>query len=148
MTATFEEARDDLFGVVQTFWDGEATAPTTLLYEDVSGSRPTAVSSAGAVLPWARASVRHSFGQQDSLSNENGRRLYQNIGMLIIELWYPQGKGFSEVDQFAQLLVDALRGVSTANGVWLRNVRALEIAQSGIWFQTNVLADFEYSQVA
>jgi hypothetical protein len=148
MSATIEQARDDLYGVVQTFWDGEVTAPVDILYEDVAGARPVERSSADLVLPYARVSIRHSFGHQSGLSGGGGSRKYTNVGMLIIELWYPQGKGFGEVDLFAQLLIDALRGVSTTNGVWTRNVRMIEIAQSGIWFQTNVLADFEYDQVA
>lgn len=148
MTATLEQARDDLLGMVQTFWDGEATAPAKLLFEEKGGSRPIERDANNNVLPWARANVRHSYGFQSALSNSGGRHRYTELGMLTIELWFPAGKGHREMDPFAQLLVNDLRGTRTENGVILRNVRPMEMGQDGIWFRTNVLADFEYDQVA
>ncbi len=148
MTATLEQARDDLLGVVQTFWNGEVTSPAKLLFEDKGGSRPIERDADNKVLPWARANVRHSYGFQSGMSNSGGGHKFTALGMLTIELWYPAGKGHREVDLFAQLAVDDLRGTRTANGVILLNVRFVEMGQDGIWFRSNVLADFEYDQVA
>jgi hypothetical protein len=45
------------------------------------------------------------------------------------------------------LLNNALEGASTPHDVLLRNVRMEPIGSDGHWFQTQIMADFEYDSL-
>ena len=147
MIATIEQAQDEMFAVVKSFWDAEVTAPTTVIWVGSVGQRPRE-SPTGTLQSYAKVRINHAHAFQSALSNRGGAHRYTATGMLIIQLFFPASRGNSEISPFAALLQTALRGVRTEHGVILRNVRYLEQGEQGPWFTANVLADFEYDQVS
>lgn len=96
---------------------------------------------------WARVTVRHLTSEQASLSDEAGVRRYTRRGQVTVQIFTPQGDGLVAADTIASAIQDAFLGVSTPNGVWFRSVRTNEVGIDGPWFQTNVLAEFQYDEV-
>lgn len=136
---TYAQATDEIADLFKDAWDaGAGGAP--LLYRDVDADEPTAPL-------WARLSVTHFHGQQSSLSNHIGQRVFDRRGVVTVQLFGLAGSGLSTVHPLVMLAVDAFEGKSTAGAVWFRNVRAIEGPSEDKWVEVNVLADFEYSQI-
>ena len=135
MSLTFTEARDEILTLFKSAWDiGASGIP--LYYWDVPHDPPSADD-------WARITVRHATGGNDAIGN----RLFFRTGLVTIQLFTKYGEGLTQNDTLAKVAVEAFQGQHTAGGVWFRNVRLNEIGIDGKWFNSNVLADFEYNQV-
>ena len=131
MSVTIAEARDIMHGVFTAVWTHPA------LYDDKAGAPPKTG-------PWARLSVRHARGQQETLPNPLGNRLFRRDGVIIIQIFTPLGNGLALSDQLAKLVMDAYESSSTS--VLFRNVQLNEIGPDGNWYQVNVVVEFEYSE--
>lgn len=140
MTATLTQARDDLLSAVSTAWG--ATGPVD--YEDQPNT--VQIPPDGAI-PWIRVTIRHTTGRQATLSNAIGARRFRRFGVILVQVFSPLGSSMRDPETHTNLIVNALEGITTENGVITRNVRINEIGSEGIWFQTNVVADFEYDQI-
>lgn len=140
--ATKVQARDEMLGVLKTAWDaGGASAGLPVLYWDTEGSIPTS----GA---WARATIRHATGGQATLSSSVGTRRFRHTGTVTVQIFTPHNEGGTLSDDLTDIVENAFEGTTTSPGrVIFFNVRTNEIGQHGQWFQTNVLADFEYDKI-
>ena len=138
MTATFQEANDEVLAVFKAAWD---TTGFIAVYENVRGDKPTTTA------PWARASLRNVTGRQATLANHDGVRRWRRDGILTIQIFVPLGEGLQEGYSLSKVVTDALEGTSTPSAVWFRNVSVNEIGPDGEWFQFNVLAEFTYDEV-
>ena len=138
MSATFEQAYEDLCELVRAAWE-----PTeyTADWPNVAGYVPPEDE------PWIRVSVRHAFGGQASLANHRSRRRWGREGTLWVQLFTPAGTGLLEAYRHAKIIMDALEGADTEHHVWTRNVRVNEVGKSGAFNQLNILADFTYDEV-
>ncbi len=138
--STFNEARDVMLTVLMGAW---ATFENGTLHLEFNDVKP--LDQAGGK-PWGRATIRHSNGQQSSLTGpfEELKR-YTNSGRVFIQLFAPLGDGSETLYDMAQTLVDAYRASRHPN-VWFRNVQINEVGTRGPWEGINVLADFEYDQ--
>lgn len=149
MTTTRKNARDEMIGLIRTAWLADPLSDDlVLLYSDVN-DEPPAAPAAGTSSPpsWARVTVTHGPRGQGSLADHEGKRRYTAVGLIIIQVFTPSGNGLSISDDLCKILEDALDGAVTPSGVWFRNVRSSEIGKSGPWFQTNVVAEFEYDEI-
>ena len=137
MNLTFAQANDDILALLKAAWD-----PTghEMFYEDIREQRETDQT------PWAQVVVRHAAGQQDTLGGI-GNRSFLRLGVVIVTINTPSGSGLSTAYALAKVVADAYEGVSSPNGVWFRNVRINELGRDGTFFQTNVLIDFEYTEI-
>lgn len=137
MNLTFAQANDDILALLKTAWD-----PTghEMFYDDIREQRETDQS------PWAQVVVRHAAGQQDTLGGI-GNRSFLRLGVVIVTINTPSGSGLSTAYALAKVVADAYEGVSSPNGVWFRNVRINELGRDGAFYRTNVLIDFEYSEM-
>jgi hypothetical protein len=142
MTATVTQARDEMLATFRTAWTaGPPSSTLPVLYPDVSQEVP----SSGA---WARVMVKHSYGEQATLSGETGQRRFRHTGIITVQIFTPTGDGQVLNDQLIAIAKGAFEGVTTSPGrIMFRNVRINEVGQDGQWFQVNVLADFEYDEV-
>lgn len=142
MSATPTQARDEILAKFHETWDAdEASASVPVLYGDRSQSVP----SEGA---WVRIIVRHAAGSQVTLSNEEGSRRFRYTGTVFVQVFTPHADGMVDSDDLATIAMRAFEGEVTSPGrVIFRQVRLNEIGQEGQWFQTNVLADFEYDYI-
>ncbi len=131
----YEEARDLIFKVFNNVWN----PAYPVRWPDQPGDIP------GTETPWARVTLRHTNGQQASLSGEVGTKLYTNSGTLFIQVFTPIGGDMVDGYTLAQQVTNAYRDAKL--DVWFRNTRMKEIGASGAFQQINVLTDFQYDDV-
>ena len=137
MSATYQQAVDDMFGLVRTAWNSDSTID----WEAVPGEVPF------TDVPWIRPTIRHTPGGQASLADGTRKRRWRRNGILWIQLFVPSGSGLSKAYELAKILTDAIEGTSTEHCVWFRNTRINEIGRSGAFNQLNVLTDFTYDEI-
>lgn len=148
MTATFEQAIDDLKGLVQDFWDTEPlAADVQLVWENADGERPIERSGSGAVVPYAEVSVQHLTGGPRSLGNVYGMRRETYTGVLEIVLKFPTGQGDRDLLPFAQRVKEDIQRRTTSNGVITRTAKFREDGVSGDRSMATVTFPFEYDFV-
>jgi len=142
MSATPKQARDEILAKFHEAWDADETsAEVPVLYSDIAQDVP----AEGA---WARVTVRHASGNQATLSSGIGQRRFRHEGAVIVQIFTPFNDGMEDSDDLAAIAKQAFEGEVTSPGrVIFRRVRINEIGQDGQWFQTNVLADFEYDHI-
>ena len=138
MTATFEEARQEILTTFKTAWD---TTGHPAYYENIREDLTSSVE------PWARVTLRHVTGRNASITGGIGNQRFERTGNLMVQVFVPTGEGLTEGLTLAKVVADAFEGVSTASGVWFRNTRVNEIGSEGSWFQINVIVDFLYDEV-
>ena len=143
MPLTMQQARDEVGAKVKAAVD--AVVGLVAIWDDTKASPPSGDDADPQ--PWVRVLIRHVDGFQSSLVGEAGNRRFTRLGLLTMQLFTPFGGGLAENDSIASALRAAVEGVSTPNGVWFRNARVAEVGQDGPWFQTNVLAEFEYDEL-
>ncbi len=137
------QARDEMSAVFRLAWcDDMESVDVPVLWPDVAEEIPTDRDH------WARFNLRHSEGAAATLPSGTGQRRYRHGGTVTIQIFTKQGDGQRTADALSKVAKDAFEGVVTApGGVIFRRVRINEIGPDGAWFQTNVLADFEYDEV-
>lgn len=138
MTATFEQAVDEIFTVFKDAWD---TTGFVALYPNTNQQPPTGTT------PWARASLVHTTGGQATLANHNGQRRYERVGIFTAQIFVPIGEGLSRGNALAKIVADAYEGTATPSQIWFRDVRKTEVGPDGSWYQINVTASFTYDEV-
>lgn len=135
------QARDEILAVFRTAWLASDTSKELpVKYPDVRFTPP----KSGA---WAAITVQHMDGGQASLANHSGVRAYENIGTVTVQIFTESGNGQVLSDELVQLVVDSYRGTRTSSGVIFHKVRPVEVGTSGTWYQVNVVANFEYTEV-
>lgn len=148
MPVTQFNARREIYDLLKAVTDTIAdlgTASERVIWDDTRKQIPD---GQDPVLTWARAQVRHVTAEQAGLVDaSSGVRRYTNRGIVTVQLFTAGGRdGLTTADPIVSSIKGAFQGVSTPNGVWFRNVRTNEIGNDGSWFQTNILADFEYDE--
>ena len=132
---TFREARNEILTIFNGVWTEEVR------WEDVSDETKL---PDGA---WARPTVRHTLGQQGSLSGGLSTTRWEREGILAIQIFVPRGRGLSEGYDLAKVVADAYEGAQTPGGVWFRDVTVNEIGTDGSFVQVNVTMTFTYDEI-
>lgn len=141
---TYSEARDEIHTLFKTAWDaGAETGCQPVLYADSKTTVPKTVDTDSNPDVWARITVQHTGGNQATLG---GNRCFNRFGVVTVQVFTPIGTGLSIGDNVYKIVVDAYEGKTTPGGVWFRNVAVNEVGPEGEWFQTNIIADFEYEE--
>lgn len=139
---TLAEARDAINGRLRDAVDAYNAANSTsysVYYEDVDKAEP------GAREANFRIFIRHNEGDQDTLGGA-GRRRFSRAGVVMVQVMAPFGDGFTLGDALVTVARNAFEGVSTPNGVWFRRVSVKDVGKTGNFYQTNVTANFEYTE--
>lgn len=139
MTATYEQAIDDIFTMFKTAWD---TTGYIVIYENTTPSEKPSIGT-----PYAKVFIRHTGGFQATLTGGIGTARYARLGVMTVQIFTPLGEGLSEGASLAKVLADAYEGAASPRAVWFRNVRLMEVGPTAEWFQHNFLVDFEYDEV-
>lgn len=140
MSATFAEARDAMAKLFTDAW--KLANPTfPIIYDDLGEPQIPKTEK-----PWARLTIRHNRGEQETLANPLGQRLFSRDGLVTVQIFTPRGEGLTRAYILAKVAADAFEGQATPNGVWFRSVRLREVGPDGNWYQVNVIADFEYNE--
>lgn len=141
MSLTRREAINEILTLFKTVW--EATQDASLVkYDNVANDNVPPSTQ----VPWARVKVRHTTAGQASLTGALGTQRFERKGILTIQIFQPAGKGLSGATDLPKIVQDAYEGVET-NGVWFRDVVANEIGPNGDFYQTNIVALFEYDEI-
>lgn len=140
MSLTFRQARDEINKQFTDAW--KLANPTfPIVYDDFG---PVTVPK--TALPWARLSMRHNRGEQETLAAPLGNRLFLRDGLVTVQVFAPSGEGLTRAYDLAKVAADAFEGKATPGGVWFRSVRLREVGPDGNWFQVNIIADFQYNE--
>lgn len=144
MTATRTQARDEILTQFKTVWDaGPESTGVLVRYPDAPSDPPS------TQVPWVRMTVQHNpTGGQVTLRGAIGERRFRRFGIVTVQVFTIFGEGMVLADRLSEIVQGAFEGVRTSpGGVIFRAVNAVEIGKSKEWFQTNVLAQFEYDEV-
>lgn len=133
----YVEATDAILGIFKTAWD---TTGEVAIYENRKKDKPPTDD------PYCRVFIRHTAGNQGTLSSATGSVLYNREGQVIMQVFVPIGKGLQKAYELCRVLSDAYEG-SSSGGVWFRNVQLREVGNEGNWFQTTVTAEFQYDEL-
>lgn len=142
MSLTRKQAIDEILALFKTAWDTTGHG-ARVKYDNVG---KTSVPPTGQN-PWCRVILRHTNSAQASLSGDAGTRRFQRNGILTIQVFEPIGKGLSGSTDLPKIVQDAYEGVETTSGIWFRDVTLKEIGRDGDFYQTNVVAIFEYDEI-
>ena len=142
MTATYQQATNEILTALKDAWDADGDSSSyPIRYWDTADA-------ASPATPWARATVRLQDGAQATLSSDTGARRFRRFGLVTVQIFTEWGKNTTLKYTLTKIVSEAFEGVTTSPGrVIFRNVRVNEVGQDGQWFQTNVLADFEYDEI-
>lgn len=141
MTATREQAVDDILGMLLDAWTDGGLDPDRLLWPNKDAEVPSGQDA------WGRATLQHTDGGQGSLAGDSGKVRWTRVGILTVQVFVPSGEGLSQETSVSKIVMDAFEGKKSARGVWFRRVRAREIGPDGQFFQTNVIVEFEYDEI-
>jgi hypothetical protein len=140
MSLTLQEAYDEMLTMFTVPW--KLAYPTfPIIYDDHATTEPPKTE-----LPWARISVIHNRGDQQTLAGPMGNRLFMRDGVIAIQVFTPRGEGGKRLRELGQAAMNTIEGKATPGGVWFRRVNFKEIGPSGNWLQGNVTGEFEYTQ--
>lgn len=141
MSLTRGQAIDQMSALFSDVW-----TPTgfPVKYDNVSAKS----SPPDTETPWARFVLRHGPSAQSTLSNDEGARIFTREGIITVQVFTLTGSGLiGDPADLPTIVRDAYEGQRTAGGAWFKNVRINEIGEDGRWFQTNVIAEFEYDEI-
>jgi hypothetical protein len=142
---TIAEARDEILLHFTTKWNAGTPPIPLLLYDDRHRDLPTDA-------PYARIIVKHNTGGQATIGatvakGGNGVR-FRQFGIVTAQVFTVSGDGLTASDDLVELALNAFEGEKTGlDRIEFRNARPNEIGQDGPWFQTNVIAEFEYDRL-
>ncbi len=141
--STRRAAITEILGLFRTAWLAAGQSDDRVKYDNVGKTDlPDSTQST-----WARVILRHTTAGQGSLSSQAGTRIFDRKGILSIQIFTPPGKGLAEATDLPKIIQDAYEGIETANGAWFRDVVVNEVGPDGDFYQTNVIALFEYTEI-
>ena len=133
---TIAEARETIY---QAFVDGTALDPDTqIVFMNENFTAPDGQ-------PWARLTVSHEAGEQDTLGPV-GERKFLRRGRVLIQLYDSVDNGVSALDALAQATRNIFEGVTLSGGLCFTSVDIRETGSDGEWFQFIVDASFTYRE--
>lgn len=137
-----EQARDEIASMLKEAADSLGQDGLLVLWPDSNKDTPTTKT------PWARVDIVHQTTSQRALAGADSQRRYTSIGLVTVQIFTPAGDGLKLSDEYSSSLAQAYRGKTSPNGVWFRDVTCQEIGLSGVWYQVNLVATFEYGEIA
>jgi len=131
-SVTLNEAREAIY---QRWVTGNLTANYTFANEKYSPPTDTT---------WARVTVNHEAGEQDSLGSV-GNRKFLRRARLFVQLYSTVDSGTRALDLLADQVRDLFEGVSFS-GLYFVSVDIRESGTDGEWYQVVVDAPFFYQE--
>lgn len=133
--------RDLILGVFKTVWAASSYSAVPVHYPDVKNDVPRTGS-------WVRVTLQHNGERQQTLG-EVGNRRFKRWGILTFQVYTEHGDGQTVNDAMVKVIHGAYRGKTTGvDGVWFHGARIAEAGIDGEFWQTNVMVDFEYEEIA
>lgn len=142
MLTNITDARNAVYTVLKNAVGVSAYSTVPIYYPDVAADAPSSGVS------HLRAMVEFLDENQVTLGEANNRR-FRIRGLVTVMIMTPYGKGQVESDAISGVVKGAFRGVNTGpDSITFRRVRVIDAGPSGAYLQTNVLAEFDYDEIA
>lgn len=93
---------------------------------------------------WARLTINHSGGTQLTMADDQGCRKYENYGIITVQIFTPIGSSQITGLTLAENVLNAFR--ETSGAVMFTNHGISDIGADGLFNQTQVNIDFNYTQ--
>ncbi|MCK5131700.1 MAG: hypothetical protein KAR40_06055 [Candidatus Sabulitectum sp.] len=142
MSLTRAQAIAETFALFKAAWDTTSHADL-VKYPNVSNDKVPP----SAEVPWCRVNWNDNNKEQATLSGAVGSRRFTSYGILVVQVFVPDGKGLIGDIDYPKLISDAYEGKRTTSGIWFKNVTIKGIGSDGSFYQTNVIAEFEYDEI-
>lgn len=148
MPTNMIDATDDIKSLFWVAWQANAPALNNSAVPKVFWDGEIELDNRPMDAPWASVVVRHQDAPQSSLSGETGKKRYTRFGTVFVQVFVPLtlDQRLSLAQSLAIIVEDSYKGKSTTSGVWFRNVRTNEVGPTEAWYQTNIMANFEYDE--
>lgn len=135
-------ARDAIYGCLKAKVDASAYSSMPIYYPDTVKDSPNGDTA------HLRAFVDLTTEQPASVGGHQQRR-YRVYGIVTVQCFTKYGEGQETADLISGLVKGAFRGVNTgADAITFRNARVVDVGHSGPYLQTNVIAEFDYDEIA
>jgi hypothetical protein len=147
MTASYEQANDEMVARVQDTWD----AATALIVGDecplyypgiVEPDKPP------VTLYWARMSRQTVREPQTTLRNGDDKR-YTSYGLIFIQLFAPMtdATAAEKLRLLSELVRNGFRAGPTPSEVKFENMRINELNNDGKSLRCNVVTEYNYDEI-
>lgn len=141
MSIETDQAVREMFAALKAGWD--ASYPGLVVFwPDVAQDGPP---QGDPPPPWVRVTVDHVASDERAYGGDRQHH-HEETGVLTAQCFQPRGAGLPDQYDLGKVTRNSLRNRRTPGGVRFSNVRISEIGADGIWWQTNVLANFRYDQ--
>ncbi len=138
---TQNEAIDAVLTLVKSTWDGMTAAP--LYYDNKGAVRPDVPALFG------RAVVRHTFAERASLGSAgHGSKVNRRYGNCFVQMFVPQGEGTEEIRTYAETMANAFEDANHSLGVRVMDTQLNELGSDGVYWQINVVLNFNYDRIS
>lgn len=155
MSATPQQARKEIFALIDTTWKAKApaiVAPLALPEMRWQGIEKGALP--GSTKYWARSSTQLATTRQSAhimRPDDPGQSPveFATSGVIFIQVFAPMSEhgSYAKGELLAALAQCMFMAAETASGVWFRNPRINELVPDGTWYRWNVMADYQFNQV-
>ena len=146
----FPTAREKMCEHFETHW--QANAAGLIEYTpEIRFPRVVYKDAINPALHWGRMSLQTVMSNQAAFCGyENGKKKYEESGIVIIQLFAPKDRveAAEEQDKFAQIARAAFRGRNAPGKVWFRRARINDIPDEKEMLRLNVVAEYEYNEIA
>ena len=133
-----EQAYDEIFTLIKDAFAGE---PVTLIFQDD-------LENVNVTATVVNVSLRHVMGRQASLAGEDGKRKWNNDGLIYIQVRCPAIGGLTAINSLVKMGIESIRGKTTPGGVWFRNVVGKEDAPKDGNSRAIITGEFTYQEIA
>ena len=133
MSLTYEQARDEIFTLLDTAWSYPIKWPGRVF------DKPEPAAIYGEVVFHHLAGGQQGFG--------SGVNMWKRAGSLLFRVNVPMGEGFTLGYRLAKVVSDAIEGYATPGGVWFRETSIREGDEVGGYDRITVETIFEYTEV-
>lgn len=135
-------ARDAIYARLKTVIDASAYSALPVYYPDRVKTTPDGDTE------HLRAFVDLTDEYQRTLGSAGNRR-YRIYGIVMVQIFTKYGDGQERADLISGVVKGAFRGVNTGpDAITFRHVRVIDVGHSGPHLQTNVVAEFDYDEIA
>lgn len=145
MTATYDQAKDDMFGLMRDAL-AVVAAGIHIEWQGKPGNTPPPQDA-----EWVRVSIQHfpTGSRQAAFSCDASKRRWRREGTLDAQCFAPEkAGGLKRAMAIATALRDAVQtSRGTQHDVWFREPVAYEVGPDKNWFNANASARFTYDEV-
>jgi hypothetical protein len=135
-------ARDAIYGTLKTAVESSVYFDIPIFYPDVVKTKPDGDTE------YLKAFVDLTNERQASIGGHQQRR-YRVYGIVMVQIFTKYGSGQEKADAISGVVKGAFRGVNTgADAITFRNARVIDVGHTGPYLQTNVVAEFDYDEIA